>query len=291
MDNTTEICYICFNDDEETSLLSKLISPCNCINLKAHRECLEKWRQLTTNREMTERCGVCNSPYNYEFQVENFSLVKVFSFVFLIIRDIIYLSFILLSIIIFVFLCFDFNRVYIFLSYYFTSFDHEVMNKFNPIITNAIVVLGYITVLICVHIILTKIKKTLNENEFCKLHLLNIYLVPFTASNVFEYDFPAKKLCTIRFMRSVGRQLSDGEFCTLCLFLSLFILLEFCIAYPYHILRIYLKNLYYLNPLKIYQLKDMHPVFQKVNTKEVNTNTKEVNTNIKEVNTNPILMV
>lgn len=55
------ICRICLQDDSENNL----ISPCRCSGTAnyVHMECLNEWRNLSTNPLASSKCLVCNTPY------------------------------------------------------------------------------------------------------------------------------------------------------------------------------------------------------------------------------------
>jgi len=161
-----------------------------------------------------------------------------------------------LLIIIFVILWLYRDNIYITL--FHTSDTDYKLEKIESLFSSCFFVFILFMTVVGIIVLLIKAVSKLNNSEFCKTYLLNIYLIPFTSSNTFEYKFLWNKLHVIQFIRLVSRRLSDEEFCALFLFFALPLLIEICFSYPFYILMTYLKNLYYLKPLEIYQLKDMH---------------------------------
>eukprot|EP00658_Telonema_sp_P-2_P013220 TRINITY_DN15005_c0_g1_i1.p1 TRINITY_DN15005_c0_g1~~TRINITY_DN15005_c0_g1_i1.p1 ORF type:complete len:486 (+),score=95.62 TRINITY_DN15005_c0_g1_i1:3-1460(+) len=64
-DEEGDICRICRVGDP----LSDLIAPCACNGSSKfiHRDCLNRWRTLTTNPEHQRLCAECKTPYQLEF--------------------------------------------------------------------------------------------------------------------------------------------------------------------------------------------------------------------------------
>ena len=56
------VCRICFEEEQENRLL---ISPCKCSGSSkyVHYDCLETWRNTTSNEEAKKKCMECNAPY------------------------------------------------------------------------------------------------------------------------------------------------------------------------------------------------------------------------------------
>jgi len=56
------ICRICFEEQQENR---KLISPCKCSGSSkyVHYDCLETWRNTTSNELAKKKCMECNAPY------------------------------------------------------------------------------------------------------------------------------------------------------------------------------------------------------------------------------------
>lgn len=56
------ICRICFEEQKENR---PLISPCRCSGSSKyiHYDCLETWRNTTSNEEAKKKCMECNAPY------------------------------------------------------------------------------------------------------------------------------------------------------------------------------------------------------------------------------------
>jgi len=58
----TRLCRICLEEDDKNIL----IYPCNCSGNSryVHKECLNQWRLLSTNRDAYNKCFECNYIYN-----------------------------------------------------------------------------------------------------------------------------------------------------------------------------------------------------------------------------------
>jgi hypothetical protein len=56
------VCRICFEEEQEDRVL---ISPCKCSGSSkyVHYDCLETWRNTTTNEEAKKKCMECNASY------------------------------------------------------------------------------------------------------------------------------------------------------------------------------------------------------------------------------------
>ena len=56
------VCRICFEEEQENR---PLISPCKCCGSSkyVHYDCLETWRNTTSNEEAKKKCMECNAPY------------------------------------------------------------------------------------------------------------------------------------------------------------------------------------------------------------------------------------
>ena len=56
------VCRICFEEEQENR---GLISPCKCSGSSryVHYDCLETWRNTTSNEEAKKKCMECNAPY------------------------------------------------------------------------------------------------------------------------------------------------------------------------------------------------------------------------------------
>ena len=56
------VCRICFEEEQENRVL---ISPCKCSGSSkyVHYDCLETWRNTTTNEEAKKKCMECNASY------------------------------------------------------------------------------------------------------------------------------------------------------------------------------------------------------------------------------------
>jgi len=58
------VCRICLSEDEENNM----IAPCMCsgTNKFVHRECLERWCEISTRSDARTICPNCRQPYEFK---------------------------------------------------------------------------------------------------------------------------------------------------------------------------------------------------------------------------------